>query len=57
MSAENFVLTAAHCIHGHSNIYSVRLGEHNLDTEKDCDEDSEDDEEDCADPVQDIIGK
>ncbi|KAH8306419.1 hypothetical protein KR018_010873, partial [Drosophila ironensis] len=33
---ESHILTAAHCIVERPNVLSVRLGEHNLDTEQDC---------------------
>lgn len=48
------MLTAAHCINGVNitrsgyKVHSIRLGEWNLATEKDCEE------EFCADPVVDI---
>lgn len=50
----NFHLAAAHCIAGTSvvknnfRVVSVRLGEHNLATEVDCEDG------DCADPVVDV---
>lgn len=44
---KNYVLTASHCLTG--ELYRVRLGEHDLGSERDCDED-----ENCLDPVQDI---
>lgn len=47
---DRYVLTAAHCLQQpHAIVEKVRLGEHNLDTNMDCD--PYDDY--CADPVQD----
>ncbi|XP_064548308.1 phenoloxidase-activating factor 3 [Drosophila montana] len=34
--ADRFVLTAAHCVTRNKKLIGVRLGEHNLGTEKDC---------------------
>lgn len=45
--SDQYVLTAAHCLQQTNAVIEIiRLGEHNLDTIKDC-------EEYCADPVQD----
>ncbi|GLV31538.1 Serine protease 7 [Carabus blaptoides fortunei] len=54
---ERYVLTAAHCIVGKikseiGDVFRVRLGEYNKDTEKDCI--IRQGIEDCADPHQDI---
>lgn len=43
---KNYVLTAAHCIT--RDLFQVRLGDHDLRTDKDCEDES------CLDPVQDI---
>jgi gram-positive specific serine protease len=45
----NYVLTAAHCVT--RQLKEVRLGEHNVDKNPDCDPDNENS---CLDPVQDI---
>ncbi|XP_030370587.1 serine protease grass [Scaptodrosophila lebanonensis] len=34
--SDRYVLTAAHCVHTHSKLIGVRLGEHDLSTEEDC---------------------
>ncbi|KAL1378528.1 hypothetical protein pipiens_003968 [Culex pipiens pipiens] len=47
--SERFVLTAAHCV---KDVKIVRLGEHDILSQKDCDDDYE---ENCALPVQDFI--
>ncbi|XP_031619952.1 uncharacterized protein LOC116338681 [Contarinia nasturtii] len=54
---KDYVVTAAHCIRGSSliknrfKLTSIRLGEHNLQSEKDCAEISNE----CADPVKDVL--
>ncbi|KAF2881989.1 hypothetical protein ILUMI_24170 [Ignelater luminosus] len=48
-----YVLTAAHCVTDGANIVSVRLGEHNTKTEKDCDGDTPGLEY-CSDPPIDV---
>lgn len=48
-----YVLTAAHCVQPKDsswNLFSVRVGEHDLETERDCD----DENTVCLPPVQDI---
>ncbi|XP_055380979.1 phenoloxidase-activating factor 3-like [Condylostylus longicornis] len=50
---EKYVLTAAHCVR--STLFSVRLGEHDVNTDMDCVKDEEEESGfDCNDPVQDI---
>ncbi|XP_055381423.1 uncharacterized protein LOC129612005 [Condylostylus longicornis] len=49
---ERYVLTAAHCIT--PELFSVRLGDHNVDTEIDCEIDEFNNDEHCNDPPQDI---
>ncbi|KAK5649797.1 hypothetical protein RI129_000826 [Pyrocoelia pectoralis] len=56
--SRKYVLTAAHCVTGTSvrkigNLIAVRLGEYNIDTPVDCDNDEID--EDCALPHLDIF--
>lgn len=60
---QNYVITAAHCIKRIPRswkLISVRLGEHQLDTDPDCEDDDKPGFEDCADspidiPVEKII--
>uniref|UniRef100_A0A1Y1N4B7 Peptidase S1 domain-containing protein n=1 Tax=Photinus pyralis TaxID=7054 RepID=A0A1Y1N4B7_PHOPY len=56
--SQKYVLTAAHCVTGPSmrkvgKLIAVRLGEHNIETPVDCDDDEID--EDCALPHMDIF--
>ncbi|XP_072749672.1 CLIP domain-containing serine protease HP8-like [Anoplolepis gracilipes] len=53
---KRYILTAAHCIKGKDlppnwRLISVRLGEYNTDTERDCIQDSEDSEVCADDPI------
>ncbi|KAF2881996.1 hypothetical protein ILUMI_24177 [Ignelater luminosus] len=48
-----YVLTAAHCVNDPDDIVSVRLGEHNIKTEEDCDDDTPGLEY-CSDPPIDL---
>ncbi|KAF5308213.1 hypothetical protein FQR65_LT06393 [Abscondita terminalis] len=48
-----YILTAAHCLRKTDNLVVVRLGEHNIDTERDC-ENVYPSRSICAPPVQDI---
>nr|XP_031825640.1 transmembrane protease serine 9-like [Nomia melanderi] len=54
---ERYVLTAAHCVtrlSSNSRLISVRVGEHDLGTERDCDKDENGQEIVCADRHQDF---
>lgn len=55
--SKRYVLTAAHCVTTLPNDFTligVRLGEHNLNTERDCDKDEDGIEIVCAERYQDI---
>lgn len=51
---DKYILTAAHCVKGIGNtrLVGIRLGEHNIDTDPDCQ--PTDDGQICANPVQDF---
>ncbi|XP_076762225.1 serine protease ea-like isoform X1 [Xylocopa sonorina] len=54
---KRYVLTAAHCVTllpPHLRLIGIRLGEHDLSTERDCDKDEEGIEIICAERYQDI---
>ncbi|XP_076762228.1 serine protease ea-like isoform X4 [Xylocopa sonorina] len=56
---KRYVLTAAHCVTllpPHLRLIGIRLGEHDLSTERDCDKDEEGIEIICAERYQDIDG-
>ncbi|GJQ76777.1 hypothetical protein Trydic_g15617 [Trypoxylus dichotomus] len=48
---DHYILTAAHCIRSQYKLIAVRLGEHNFDTDPDCEVGLS---TDCADPPQDF---
>ncbi|XP_030370459.1 serine protease grass [Scaptodrosophila lebanonensis] len=51
--SDRYILTAAHCIYGlEEELFEVRLGEHQISTEKDCRLYGR--KEKCAPPVQDV---
>ncbi|XP_071450634.1 phenoloxidase-activating factor 3-like [Hetaerina americana] len=55
--SERYILTAAHCVTGlqsETKLVSVRLGEHNLTSSIDCENDFAPEETFCAPPPQDV---
>ncbi|XP_073819694.1 serine protease grass-like [Musca autumnalis] len=49
-----YVLTAGHCVEPRNEVFSVRLGEHNLKTEDDCENRKSSRSLNCAPPYQDV---
>ncbi|XP_061393361.1 serine protease grass-like [Musca vetustissima] len=49
-----YVLTAGHCVEARNEVFSVRLGEHNLKTERDCENRKSSRKWNCAPPHEDV---